>query len=803
MRISINKVQIRKSLIHFYTAIGFAVVSLIFYSPLLDGKKLFQSDINQYEGMSREITDNRDNFSDEIYWIDNAFGGMPTFQLGAKFAYDILAPIHMLFRFIPRPAHTLFLYLLTMYILLMVLKIPWRIAILGSIAFAFSTYLLIILQVGHNTKALAISYIPLVVAGLVLLKQHKLLPGFLVSLVAISLQLRANHYQMTYYMLILLGIYFVVYLVDSYKKNDVKYFIKYMGVFALAGIMSLGLNAPNILSTYEYSKYSTRSQSELKINPDGTEKEKSTGLDYDYITQYSYGVFESFNLVAPRVQGGASSEDVGDDSDLYKFLVDNNVPKPQADSFIKSVPTYWGNQPILEAPAYIGASMVFLFILSLFVVKGPFKWWLLISFLLSLLLSWGKNFPLLTNFFIDCVPFYNKFRAVSSIQVILEFAVPLLSVIGLHKFLADSNLKNIKRSLTIYSVPLIILFVFSGSLSFAGLYDDYYSNGYGQEIFNQIIEERKNIFNKDIIRALLIGGIIFLTLRFSRLIGRNFTFIIVFIIVFIDLFTVNNRYIDKDLFIDKSINTYQLSEIDNEILTDTLDYRVFNVSAGLSNASTSYYHNTLNGYHAAKLRRFQEYYDYLSFHDNEKLFNSLNVKYIIGKDDENKDQLYQNTSALGNAWAIDSILVFNNPDELLNKLKEKDTDISQVALGLMNSLPKDIPLSYDSSELIKIEKIKNSSSHLTYNYESISEQLIVFSEIYYPAGWEVYVDGDKSNFFDINYLLRGMVIPKGKHTVEFYFLPKIVKTGINIRIITIIITFSLIAFMLYKENKWV
>ena len=709
----------------------------------------------------------------------------------------------MLFRFIPRPAHTLFLYLLTMYILLMVLKIPWRIAILGSIAFAFSTYLLIILQVGHNTKALAISYIPLVVAGLVLLKQHKLLPGFLVSLVAISLQLRANHYQMTYYMLILLGIYFVVYLVDSYKKNDVKYFIKYMGVFALAGIMSLGLNAPNILSTYEYSKYSTRSQSELKINPDGTEKEKSTGLDYDYITQYSYGVFESFNLVAPRVQGGASSEDVGDDSDLYKFLVDNNVPKPQADSFIKSVPTYWGNQPILEAPAYIGASIVFLFILSIFVVKGPFKWWLLISFLLSLLLSWGKNFPLLTNFFIDYVPFYNKFRAVSSIQVILEFAVPLLSVIGLHKFLADSNLKNIKRSLAIYSVPLIILFVFSGSLSFAGLYDNYYSNGYGQEIFNQIIEERKNIFNKDIIRALLIGGIIFLTLRFSRLIGRNFTFIIVFIVVFIDLFTVNNRYIDKDLFIDKSINTYQLSEIDNEILTDTLDYRVFNVSAGLSNASTSYHHNTLNGYHAAKLRRFQEYYDYLSFHDNEKLFNSLNVKYIIGKDDENKDQLYQNTSALGNAWATDSLLVFNNPDELLNKLKEKDTDISQVALGLMNSLPKDIPLSYDSSELIKIEKIKNSSSHLTYNYESISEQLIVFSEIYYPAGWEVYVDGDKSNFFDINYLLRGMVIPKGKHTVEFYFSPKIVKTGINIRIITIIITFSLIAFMLYKENKWV
>lgn len=799
MRISINKVQIRKSLIHLYTAIGFAVVSLVFYSPLLDGKKLYQSDINQYEGMSREITDNRDNFSDEIYWIDNAFGGMPTFQLGAKFAYDILAPIHMMFRFIPRPAHTLFLYLLTMYILLMVLKIPWRIAVLGSIAFAFSTYLLIILQVGHNTKALAISYIPLVVAGLLLLKQYKLLPGFLVSLVAISLQIRANHYQMTYYMLILLGIYFIVYLVDSYRKNDVKDFITYMSLFVLAGILSLGLNAPNILSTYDYSKYSTRSQSELKLNPDGTKKEISTGLDYDYITQYSYGIFESLNLIAPRVQGGASSEDIGEDSELYEFLIENNVPKPQAESFIKSVPTYWGSQPILEAPAYIGASIAFLFILSLFVVKGPFKWWLLISFILSLLLSWGKNFPLLTNLFIDYVPFYNKFRAVSSIQVILEFAVPLLAVIGLNKFLADSDLKNIRRSFAIFSVPLIILFLFSGSLSFVGLYDNYYSNGYGQEIFNQIIEERKNIFNKDILRALLIGGIIFLTLRFSKSIGRNFTFLIVSIIVFVDLYSVNRRYIDKDLFIDKSINTYQLSEIDNEILLDTLDYRVFNLSTGLSNASSSYYHNSLNGYHAAKLRRFQEYYDYLTFHDNEKLFNSLNVKYLIGKDDQ--DQLYVNPDALGNAWAVDSLLVLDNPDELLNKLK--DTDISKIALGLKNSAPKDLPKIFESKDLIEIEKFKNSSSHLTYKYNALSDQLIVFSEIYYPSGWEVFVDGEKSNFFDVNYLLRGMLIPKGKHKIDFYFSPKIVNTGINIRIITIIITFSLIAYILYRENKWV
>ena len=801
MKISINKVRVRKSLIHLYTAIGFAVISLIFYSPLLDGKKLYQSDINQYEGMSREILENRENFPDEIYWIDNAFGGMPTFQLGAKFAYDILSPFHMLFRFIPRPAHTLFLYLLTMYILLMVLKIPWRIAILGSIAFAFSTYLLIILQVGHNTKALAISYIPLVVAGLVLLRQHKLLPGFLVSLLAISLQIRANHYQMTYYMLILLLIYFIVYLIDSYRKNDLKDYLKYIGVFAIAGILSLGLNAPNILTTYDYSKYSTRSQSELTINPDGSEKEKTTGLNYDYITQYSYGIFESLNLVAPRVQGGASSEELGKNSDLYKFLIDNNIPRKQADSFISSVPTYWGNQPILEAPAYVGASVMFLFILALFVVKGPFKWWILISFILSLTLSWGKNFPLLTNLFIDHFPFYNKFRAVSSIQIILEFAVPLLSVIGLHKFLADANLKNIKRSFAVYSVPLILLLVLGGSFSYSGLYDDYYSSGYGQEIFNQIIDERKNIFNSDVIRALIIGVLVFLTLRFSKLLGRNFTYAIVLAIVIFDLFNINNRYIDKDLFIDKNINTYQASEIDNNILADTLDFRVFNMSAGLSNANTSYFHNSVNGYHAAKLKRFQEYYDYLSYHDNQKLFNTLNVKYLIGKDENNNDQLYQNPDAFGNAWAVDSLALVDNYDNLLNQLK--DADLREVGFALNKSISIETSRNYNPSDLIKLEKIKNSSSHISYNFESLSEQLIVFSEIYYPSGWQVYLNGEKTNYFDINYLFRGMVVPKGEHLIEFLFSPKIVKTGINIRIITIIITFSIIALMLYRENKWV
>ena len=347
-------------LTHLVCVLILTLISVTYFYPVLSNKSIQQSDISQFSGMSKQIVDHRENFNEEPYWLDNAFLGMPSYQVSAKYPFDLLYYIDQAIRFLPRPADYLFLYLLSFYFLIISLNINYRYALFGAIAFGFSTYLIIILGVGHNTKALAIGYLPFIIMGLLMIFKKDFLKGFLITSLALGLQIHSNHYQMTYYMLILLGIYFIVYLVDSYRKNDVKDFITYMSLFVLAGILSLGLNAPNILSTYDYSKYSTRSQSELKLNPDGTEKEISTGLDYDYITQYSYGIFESLNLIAPRVQGGASSEDVGKDSDLYEFLIDNNVPKPQAESFIKSVPTYWGSQPILEAPAYIGASIAFL-----------------------------------------------------------------------------------------------------------------------------------------------------------------------------------------------------------------------------------------------------------------------------------------------------------------------------------------------------------------------------------------------------------------------------------------------------------
>tara|TARA_B100000809_G_scaffold86826_1_gene85204 strand:- start:386 stop:2446 length:2061 start_codon:yes stop_codon:yes gene_type:complete len=685
-----------------------------------------------------------------------------------------------------------------MYLLLLVLKVPWRISLIGSLAFGLSTYLLIILQVGHNTKALAISYIPLVISGLILLKQNKKILGFILSLIAISLQIRANHYQMTYYLLFIIVLFLIVYLIDSYKKGEIKPFIKSISPFFLAGILAMGLNAPNLLSTYEYSKFSTRSASELKFDSSGFPKEKTTGLDYDYITQYSSGIFESLNIVIPRIQGGASREDVGTNSNLYKFLIENNVPNDQASNFTKAVPTYWGDQPILEAPAYIGISVFLLFILSLFTARGPTKFWLLSCVIISLLLSWGKNFPLLTDLFIEYFPMYNKFRAVSSIQVILEFAIPLLASLGLYKYLKNDDYKNLNKALIIVIIPLIILLLFKSSISFLGPSDEYYEKVFGGEMLNKIIYERSYMYSYDIIRAMIFTVIIYSILRFKSLLGNNITVLAILFIVFYDLSSVNNRYIDKDLFIDSNQNYITKNQADLEILKDKSDYRVYDSSQGLNGANTSLFHNSIGGYHAAKLRRFQEAYDYFRFHNNNVMVDMLNTKYVIS-DGESDKELFINEDAAGNVWAVDSIYLTDSADEILDKLTK--IDIKKHAITFNDSYSPNNINQFNSKDLLEINFNRNSSNHITYKYNANSPQLLIFSEIYYPKGWNVYLDDDLSEYFDVNYILRGMLVPEGKHKIDFYFEPQIVKFGINVRLISILLTFSFIAYMFYKRTK--
>ncbi len=790
--------------IHFLVVIGFALFSVSFFYPLLSGKQLVQSDIRQYTGMSRQMQEYRAE-GEEIYWIDNAFGGMPTYQLGARYPFDFLTPIHKIFQLIPQPAEILFLYLLGAYLFLLIIKMPIPIAVLGAFAYGLSTYLLIILQVGHNTKAQALAYMPLAIGGMCLLLQNKRLPGFVLTVFALAMQIRANHYQMTYYMLLLMLVIFMSYFIEAIKAQSLKTFSKSAFLLIISGILALGLNAPPLLATSEYTQFSTRGKSELTNNPDGTPKESSSGLSRDYITQFSYGIFESFNLIAPRIQGGGSSEDLGDNSDLYEFLVQNGLSRAQSKGFVANVPTYWGSQPILEAPAYVGVTVVFLAILALFVVKGPLRNALLVGIVVSLLLSWGKNLPWLTNFFIDYFPLYNKFRAVSSIQVILEFCFPVLASMGVYHFYINSektNRTNLMKVALGFVAILVLLLLSRGIFDFSGPMDSYIKDGYGSVLMEQILEARKQIYNYDLIRAiiycLLISGVF--VLFYKGKIGKKLTISILILLILSDLIGVSNRYIDRDRFVSprQKNNLFQLNSGDQAILQDNTRFRVYEPSLQLSGARTSYFHNAIGGYHGAKPRRFEELYDFFSLNQIEGVMDMLNVKYLLFQE-ENEQKVIENPNALGNAWAIDSLMLVASADEVLEQMKS--LDFSNEAVVLASEAPENIPLRFDSSVLDKIELSTAKPTGLTYNFSASADQFIVFSEMYYPNGWYAEIDGKPVVHFPVDYVLRGMMVPAGDHTISFRFDPPVIQLGTNIRLITLLLFLSFLSYMVYDKKK--
>jgi len=794
-----------QNLKHLAIIFGFGLFSVSFFYPVLSGKKLVQSDISQYNGMSRQIHDYRKKNNEEIFWIDNAFGGMPTYQLGARYPYDFLTPIHKIFQLIPQPAEILFLYLLSAYLFLLIIKMPVPIAVFGAFAYALSTYLLIILQVGHNTKAQALAYMPLVIGGMYLILSDQRPRGFILTVIALSMQIRANHYQMTYYMLLLMLVFVIVYGIQALKRKTLKTFIHQFFLLILVGIMALGLNAPPLLATMEYTDFSTRGKTELKLNPDGSLKENTGGLSKDYITQFSYGIFESLNLLVPRIQGGGSSENLGEGSEIYNFLVESGLPQSQAKSFVSNVPTYWGNQPILEAPAYVGVTVIFLAFLAVFVVKGRLRNALLGGIILSLLLSWGKNLAFLTNLFIDYFPLYNKFRAVSSIQVILEFCFPVLACLGLYRIFQKSESrvpsKILKCGGSFITFLLIILFS-KGFFDFSSAMDGYLREAYGSVLMDQIIAARKSIFSYDLIRAiiycLLISAIVYYFQKGK--LSKNISLIVLIVIMLSDLLGVSSRYIDRDLFVSprQIKNLFVAKQGDQLILKDTTRFRVYEPGVKLSGARTSFFHNSIGGYHGAKPRRFEELYDFFSSHQIAGVMDMLNVKYLLIQEN-NKQKVIENPNVLGQAWAVDSLLLEATADEVLESMKT--IDFTSQAVVLESEFPDDLEIQYDSSKLDKIELLNNHPTHLQYNFEAREDQLMVFSEMYYPKGWYVSIDKEKVDFFPINYVLRGLKVPKGNHTIDFIFDPPVIKKGAYIRLITLLIFTAIIYFFGYHRFK--
>ena len=600
--------------------------------------------------------------------------------------------------------------------------------------------MLIILQVGHNTKALAISFIPLALAGFFLLIDKRWLYGFILSVLGLGLNIRANHYQMSYYLLFIL-VMFLVFLIDFIKKNDFKAFIYCFSVFTLSSAMALMMNAPGLLSTKEYSEFSTRSKSEITINPDGSKKASLSGLSKDYITEYSYGIFESLSLIIPRVQGGGSRENLGTESELYEFLVKKGVSIKQAKNFVSSVPTYWGSQPILEAPAYIGIVVFFFAVFAMIILKGPIRNALMIASILSLILSWGKNFPIVTDFFIYNVPFYNKFRSVSSAQVILELCIPVLAALGLQKLLSNPQKyfkPFLKTTIGIlgFLISLILLKII-GLFSFKSAIDIRLREAYGEEILEQIIFARREVFNDDILRGVFLVIITFLVFMLykSQKIKKNIAIVLLFGLLIYDLGGVAVRYLDWSRFVDPSqIETpFRITNADEIILNDKSRYRVYEPELNLTGARTAYFHNSLGGYHGAKPRRFQELFQFFNFNQIPDILNMLNVKYVLYQSKEELSTLI-NEEAQGNAWFVDSIIRVKSADEVLESFKTIDLKNQAVVEDELTAKALTLNENRDHDES-SIKLIEDSVNLLRYSFVSKSKQVVVFSEMYYPDGW--------------------------------------------------------------------
>ncbi|WP_375240595.1 YfhO family protein [Polaribacter sp.] len=779
------KLKLNKLFPYLVAILVFIIASLIYFHPVLKGQKLNQSDITQFRGMVKDINDYRADNNEEPYWTDASFSGMPAYPVSAYYPNDIVRSVDKLLRFLPRPADYTFLYFLSFFVLMMALKVKWRLAILGALSFGFSTYLIIIFGAGHNAKAHAIAYMPLVLAGVIWIFNRKFVLGFIVTGLAMALEIYANHIQMTYYLGFCLLILGLVELINAIKERKVQLFIKQAAVIIAAVVLGIGANAPRLMAMKEYSEHSTRGKSELTINLDGSTKKATEGLDKSYITQYSYSKLETFNLFIPRFMGGGTVEELGENSNFYEFI-EEKTDKKTAKEYSKQVLTYWGDQPIVEAPAYIGVVVFFLFFLGLFLVKGRIKEWLVAATIFSIILSWGRNFEVITNFFIDYVPLYNKFRAVSSIQVIAELCVPILGVLGLKELFSSAlEVKEkqaaLKKAVMVFGGLIIVGFGFAHIFgTFEGLRDaQQYSEVPG--FLDAVIADRKAMLFSDTVKSLVMvlisGAVLWFTLK--KKIKIPLAIIAITVLILFDLLSVNLNYVNADDFKSsrKIEKPFVASSADKAILKDTSYFRVANFSVDpMNDGSTSYFHNSIGGYHAAKLGRYQELFDYQIAKNNMQVLNMLNTKYFIVPDNKGNVQAQQNIEANGNVWFVEKLISVNNANEEIQALDSLNTKNTAVILKEnFSKLKENLFVEKDSTATIKL--ISNDVTNLKYQSSSTKAQFAVFSEIYYEDGWNAYLDGKLVPYYNVNYVLRGMEIPAGNHEITFKFEPKVIKEG--------------------------
>ena len=738
-----------------------------------------QSDIQQFRGMSRQVVEHRADFDEEPYWADNAFGGMPTYQITSKYPNDLIGKVDKLIRFLPRPADYLFVYLFSFYLLMLFFTPKVQIAIAGAIAFGFSTYLLIILGVGHNTKALAIGYMPLVVLGVIQLFSDKRKRGFSLLALAMGLQLHANHYQMTYYALILVGLITLGFTIDLVQKKQYKSLVKSLLTMVVAMLLSLSFNATQLLATSEYAKESTRGNSPLIESVSGEPLASNDGLSYDYITEYSYGIIESLNLIIPRLTGGGSGDRPDSSGELAQFL--QTIDDETAQYVFSYARTYWGDQPIVEAPAYIGITVFFIAIIGFFLMQRRWRFILLLSILVSLLISWGKHLPQLTQFLIDYVPFYNKFRAVSSAQVILELCFPIAAAMGLVGLMDSSNQSRkqaINRSVLIVIGVLGLVWVAAMTVfDYQSAFEPFVAY---PEILNPLMEDRKSILLNDLMRSLGFVVALYIICRFALIDKRKgFVIPVIALVILIDLWSFSRNYVNSEDFASKSAmqRPFQATAADRAILKDSTRYRVFEPRLGMAHARTAFFHNTIGGYHGAKPHRMQALYDYhLSETITPNVVNMLNIKYTLQTAEDGSLSAGINPNAYGNAWLVEEVIRCRSADEEIQRLAREN--LAMTALTTESIPQREFVL----DSLSSISLVAHKANELSYKTTVSSTAFAVFSEMHYPHGWQAYIDGVEAPHYRVNYALRGLIIPSGQHEVVFRFEPDVIARGTRIQL---------------------
>jgi hypothetical protein len=801
---------------HLLVVLVFMLLTIIYFNPLLSGKAINQGDVERFKGMSKEIADYRDTYHTEPLWTNGMFSGMPAYQISVLYPSNWVRPLIKITAMgIPHPACIIFLCMLGFYFLLLTFKVDRLLAAAGAIGFALSSYFVILIEAGHNPKGYAIAYMAPVVMGIMMAYRGRMWLGSAIAGIALSLELASNHLQITYYLAMLSGVIVLGELVNALLTKQMGNFIKSSGMLLVAVILAVLPNITNLLVTEEYGKYTIRGGSELSDE----KQNKTSGLDRDYATQWSYGIGETFTLMIPNFKGG-ESQAIGDNE---KALADVN---PEMRQYVgQSTDQYWGDQPFTSGPVYIGALICFLFVLGMLILKDNLKWYLLAATILAIMLSWGKNYMGLTNFFMDYLPGYNKFRAVSMTLVIVEFTMPLIAILGVREIVLNPSILKEKRNSFYIALAatagLCLLFYIMPTT-----FQDFYKEGEYENVSAQIKKSgaaaeqiqqfmsgmetaRIAIFKADAMRSFLFivlgAGLLFV---FSlKAFNKNYLYAGLGLLILIDLWAVDKRYLNEKNFISKSSmeTPYLPSTADEQILKDPdPHYRVMNASLSpFQDASTSYFHKSIGGYHGAKLRRYQDLYERHISKNNMQVLNMLNAKYFIMQNQQSGELMAQrNPGAMGNAWFVKELKWVANPDSEISALTNFNPALTAV---VDKKWEKDLSASsfqYDSTATIKLKSYK--ADELVYESNATTAQMTVFSEIFYPKGWNAYVDGKLTPHIGVNYVLRAMVMPAGKHELVFKFEPESYYKGEKIAMAGSILLFLFViggVFMQMRKAK--